>query len=96
MEAACRRTAKSLRFRPPHIPHAVTVMVMALAFHTEDLDGVGYTLNIFLFTNLYPLAGLEAALLVRKWEAILGGGILTFFADTILLVGNQKVASITD
>ena len=41
MEAACRRTADSLRFRPPRIPHAVAVMVMALTFHTEDLDSVG-------------------------------------------------------
>ena len=29
-------------------------MVMALAFHTEDPDGVGYAFNIFLFLDLYP------------------------------------------
>ena len=40
MEAACRRTIKILRFRHPHIPHAVVVMVMALAFHTKDGDEV--------------------------------------------------------
>ena len=66
MEAACRRTAKSLHFRPPHTPHTVMAMVMAVAFHTKDLDGVGDTLNILLFPDLSPLVGSEAALLTRK------------------------------
>ena len=66
MEAACWRTADGLRFRPPRIPHAVTVMVMALAFHTKDPDRVGYALNIFLLPDLSTLTGSEAALLTRK------------------------------
>ena len=66
MEAACRRIADGLRFRPLRIPHVVAVMVTKLAFHTEDPYGVGDTLNIFLFPDLSPLAGLEAALLTRK------------------------------
>ena len=94
MEAACRCTAKSLRFLHPHIPHAVAVMVMAIAFHTKDLDGVGYKLNIFLFPNLSPSSGFEAALLIGKWYSILGGGTLTYFSDTILLMGKQKVVTI--
>ena len=52
MEAAFRRNADSL----PHIPYAVTVMVMALTIHTEDSDGVGNALNIFLFPDLSLLA----------------------------------------
>ena len=63
MGAACRGTAEGLRFRLPRIPHAVAVMVMALAFHTKDPDGVGDQLNIFLFPDLSPSAGLESALL---------------------------------
>ena len=74
MEVACRCTIKILRFRHPHIPHAVVVMVSALAFHTKDVDRVEDTLNIFLFTKLSTLAGSEAALLTRKWGAILGVG----------------------
>ena len=74
MEAACRCTIKILRFCHPHIPHAVVVMVMVLAFHTKDVDRVKDTLNIFLFTNLSPLAGSEVDLLTRKWGAILGVG----------------------
>ena len=56
MESACRRTADILRFRPPHIPHSIAVMLMAVAFHTKDPDGVGDTLKIFLFPGFSPSA----------------------------------------
>ena len=69
-------------------------MVMVLTFHTEDPDGVGDALNILLFPDLSPLAGSEATLLTQKWDAILGGGTLNSFADTSLLMGKQKVATI--
>ena len=48
----------------------------------------------FLFPDLSPSAGSEAALLTRKWDAILGGGTLTSFANTNPLLRNQKVAPI--
>ena len=94
MEAVFRRTADSLRFRPPRIPHAVAFMVIALAFHTEDPDGVGDALNIFLFPDLSPLEGSEGGFVTRKWDAILGGRTLNSFADTNLVMGNHKVAPI--
>ena len=94
MEAACWRTAKSLRFRHPCTPHTITVMVMVFAFHTKELDRLGDALNVFLFPNLSPFARLEAALLTRKWDAILGGSTLTFFVDTILIMGKQKFVPI--
>ena len=78
MEAAYWRTGDGPRFRPSRTPHVVVVTVIALAFHTEELDGVGDALNIFLFPDLYPSVGLEVAILTRKWEAILGGGHLDF------------------
>ena len=69
-------------------------MVMALTFHTEDPDGVGDALNILLFLDLSPSAGSKAALLTRKWDAILGGGTLNYFVESSLLMGEQKVAPI--
>ena len=69
-------------------------MVMAITFHTKDSDGVGDALNIFLLPDLSPSAWSEAALLTRKWDAILGGVTLTFFADTSLIMGKQKVAPV--
>ena len=71
-------------------------MVMVLTFHTEDPDGVGDALNILLFPDLFPLEGSEAALLTRKWDAILGGGTLTFFEETSFLMVKQKVAPSQD
>ena len=84
----------SFAFAPPCIPHAVAVIVTSLAFHTEDPNGGWGALNIFLFPDLPPSAGSEAALLARKWDAILGGGILTSFADTSLLAREQKASPI--
>ena len=66
MEAACWRSTENLRFHPPYISHAVAVMVVVLTFHTEDPNGVGGALNTFVFPDLSPLAGSEAALLTRK------------------------------
>ena len=60
------------------------------AFHTEDPYGVRDVLNIFLFPDLSPLTGLEAALITQKWDSILGGGTLTSFTDTILGMGSRR------
>ena len=94
MEAACGHTAEILRFRPPCIPHAVAVMVMALNFHTKDPDWVRDTLNIILFPDLSPGGGLEAALRTRKWEAILSCDPLNSFVGTIQLMVNQMVVPV--
>ena len=69
-------------------------MVIVLAFHTKDPNGVGGSSQNFPFPDLSFLAGSEAALIIRKWDAILGGRTLTYFADTSLLMGKQKVAPI--
>ena len=55
---------------------------------------MGDALNIFLFPDLSPSSGLEAALLTRKWDDILGGRTFTYFTDTSLIMGKQKVAPI--
>ena len=95
MEAACCRTAEKMRFRASITPQDVAVMMLDLVLYTKDLDGVGDTVNIFLFPDPTPADGSEAALLARRWYAILGGGAITSFADTSLLMARQKVAPIT-
>ena len=56
---------ETLRFHLTCIYHSITFMVLVLYFHTKDPVGVVETANIFLFTELYPVAGSEAALLAR-------------------------------
>ena len=67
-------------------------MVFPLAFYSEDPDGVGDAVNVFLFLDLFPVAGLEAALLTRQWDGVFGGGKLTSFSNTSFLLGHQNVA----
>ena len=51
-------------------------------------------MNVFLFPDLYSVAGCKAALLKRLQDAVFGVGTLTSFAYTILLLGIQKVAPV--
>ena len=74
MEAACQNMADELCFCPPLIPHDVAVVVMDLDFHIKDPNGVGNTPNIFLSSDLPPSTVLEAVILKRKYEKIVGGG----------------------
>ena len=77
----------------PCIPHVIVVTVMDLALNTKDPDGVRDVLNIFLLSDLPPSARLEADLMTRKWDAILG--TLNSSADTSLLVRKQEAALIS-
>ena len=95
MEAECHHTAEHLHFRAPLISHAIAVLVLGLAFYYEEPDGVGDAINIFIFPDLSPSVGSEAALLTRRWYAILGGGALISFVDTSLLLAKQRVEPVT-
>ena len=67
-----QKTADIIHLYVPRIYHSVTVMVSVLAFHIEDPDGVWNTVSILLFLHLYPLVGLEEALIERLWDSNLG------------------------
>ena len=94
MEAAFQRTAESLRFLPLRIPHTVAVMVMALAFQTEDLDRVGDVLDIY-FSQPLPLGrvigGSPHAEVVRN----IGGVHLNFLRRHESSYGKAKGCLIT-
>ena len=84
-----------MRFHAHCIPHSVSVIVLALAFFTKDLNDVGDAIKIFLFPDLSPYAGSEAALLNHCWDAVLRDNTLTSFSDTRNLPGMQNVILIT-
>ena len=86
MEGECCRTVENLRLRSPHISHAIVVLVLGLAFYSEDPNGVGESINVFLFLGLFPSTGSKATLMARITHAILGGGALTCFTGTRLLL----------
>ena len=93
MEAACRRIANSLRFRPPRIPHAVAVMVMDLAFTLRTRKGRGtHSTSYYSLTSL-PRPGWRRSsslgIGMQYW-----GGHPDSFADMSLLMRKQKVAPI--
>ena len=94
MESTCRSTAKRMRFRTPYTPHSVTVMVLALAFYTQDPDVVRYYLKIFLFPYLSPSTGSEAALATIIWDDVLGENTFTSFAKTGYLLGQKKMVMV--
>ena len=96
MESAFCLTFKTLRFRVPQIPHSVGVIILALTFHIEDPEGVGGAVNILLFLDFFQYKGLEAVLLARKLDAVLGGDTLALFSDTSLLMAKQKVSPVID
>ena len=52
---------------------------------------MGDVINVFLFPDLSPSAILEAVLLERRWDAILGSTHLTSFAYTIILLAKKQV-----
>ena len=72
----------------PHIPHC-------RGLYSEDLDGVGDAIKIFLFLDLSPSARSKVTLLSRRWDIILGEGGLTSFANMILLIAKQKFERVT-
>ena len=55
-------------------------------------DGVRDAINVFIFCDLSPSAGSEAALLTRQWDAVLSDNATTSFSDTGYLLVYQKPA----
>ena len=56
---------------------------------------MGDAINVFLFPDLSPSESPKVALLARSWYAILGGGSLTSFEETSLLLAKQQVYPVT-
>ena len=72
----------------------VAGLLIRLAFHTEDPDGVGGIVKNFLFPDLSLSAGSQVALAARQWDMALDSSTLTTYSDTASLLQRQKVAPI--
>ena len=71
--------------------HSIYSIVLAFLLYIKDPYGAGVVVNVFLFTDLSPLAGSKAALLTQIWDTVLVRGILTYFVDRDMLMGRHKV-----
>ena len=69
----------------------VAGLILSLAFHTEDPDGVEDTVNIFLFPDLSLSAISKAALVVRRWDTTLDIRTMVAYSDTASLLQHQEV-----
>ena len=94
LDITCLTQVQALRLKPPKITHSVAVLLLSLAFHTEDPNGVSDATYIFMFPDLSLLVGTEAALVVRQWDTVLDSNLLTSYADTAALMKKQRILKI--
>ena len=72
--------------------HVVAGSILNTAFYTEDLNGVGDTVNIFLFPGLSLYAVSEVVLVVQLWYTALDCSNMTTYAETTALLHCQKIS----
>ena len=61
------------------------------AYFSEETNGVGGSVNMFLLPDLSPEVGSEAVLLTKRRNAVFDGVTTIYFDDTSLLLGRHKV-----
>ena len=94
LEISCHTNAGSLQLNPPNITHMVSVLLLGLAFHTEDPDRVSDAMNIFMLPDLSLAAGKEAALLAWQWDTAVESNTLTPYSNTAALMAKQRITPI--
>ena len=91
LDSACLKQAQALR-KKNKITH--TVAVLGLAFHTEEPNGVSYSVNIFMLPEISLAAGNEAALVAQRWYTALEYNMLTSYAGTTTLMMKQWISPV--
>ena len=70
-----------MRFKFPHIMHAVVVLILEFSFYTKDPGGIGDTLNIFLFLDFSLSSVLEVGFVESRWDTALESNMLMAYND---------------
>ena len=94
LDIACLALAHTLRIKRPNITYMVEFLLLGLAFHTEDPDGVSNALNIFMFLDISLEEGEEAAMVAWQWDTALYSNTIKLYTDTTALVTKQKISPI--
>ena len=72
----------------------MAVLLIGLHFHTEDLDCVKDTVNIFMFPDLSLSAGSKASMVTQRWDTALDANTLTSYVDAAALMKQQRIPPI--
>ena len=94
LDIACLTWAWALRLKSPKSTHTFTVLLLGLAFYAEDPDRVRNAVKIFIFLDLSLAEGIEAALVVRRWDTALDSNTLTSYTDNATLMTKQRISPI--
>ena len=94
-ENACHANAKLMRFRVPHVPPSIVIMVLSLNLYTEYPGVTGNALNMFMLPDLLPSMDSEAVLLNLWWDSATGNNAITLFANTGYLLSRKKSVPVT-
>ena len=82
MEVACRNKAQELIYQPPSTIRVLMSLILSLNFYTDNPDGVGEKVIIFLFPNLY----------IYAQDTALDSNMLTTYVDMVYLLQIQKIS----
>ena len=91
LEIACQHKSRELQHKEPRISHIVSVLLLILDLYTDDPNGIGETLNIFLLPDLPLSESSEDTLVARMWDTDFILSTLKTFSDTVALLNRQKV-----
>ena len=94
LKIVCQHKAHELRYKSTCIIHLVTGILLSLELYTENPDGVGDTVNTFLFPDHSISTGSGESLLDSCWDTELDISMLDTYTDTNSLIKFQKVAPI--
>ena len=72
----------------------MAVLLLGLALHIEEPNGVRNTVNIFMFLDPYLAAGTEATMISRHWDTVLDSNMATSYANTATLMIKQSITPI--
>ena len=83
-----------MQLKTMYIYHALEGIVLGLDFHTEYLDGMRDTMDIFLIPDFSIVLILEATLMTLRQYMALDGRVHTSYTDAAALLQKEKVAPI--
>ena len=90
-EVACQDKASKTSYKALCTTNTLARLIIIPSFHTKDLDGVGDTVNIFMFLEISLYAGSEATMLAMRWDTTIDIKNMTTYEDMVYLLHIQHI-----